>query len=156
MTERARLLICFAVLMLWVLFFSTCFSAPEPTPSNAALRATIEHIQRLSKDQQANLEKEKQGHQEADASLETSVITLSRATTQIIDLQKQVQAQTDKLNSTQDKLDKAAKALWWYRVHFFLGWIILGTGIAACIFFAFLKLTGRLAILGTAIAAKVP
>lgn len=50
----------------------------------------------------------------------------------------------------------AEQKLSWYRWHFFLGWIILGTGIAACIFVAFLKLTGKLAVAGAAIASKIP
>jgi cytoskeletal protein RodZ len=129
---------------------------PEATPSNAALRAIVEHMQRLAKDQQENLEKEKGGHQQADSSLETTSTTLALATTQIITLQKQVNTQTDKLNSTQDKLDKAETALWWYRLHWWGAWVMLALGIAACLFFAFLKVTGRLAILGAAVAAKVP
>lgn len=55
-----------------------------------------------------------------------------------------------------DTINKQSKTIWWYRLHFFLGWIILITGIAACALVAFLKFTGRLAAAGAVIASKVP
>lgn len=143
-------------LIISILIPITSFAAPEPTPSNAALRATVVHMQELAKDQQAQLEKEKSAHQQADATLEATSSTLATATQQLIALQKQIQSQTDKLNSTQDKLDKASKALWWYRLHWWGAWVMLGLGVIACGIFAFLKLTGRLALVGAAISTHIP
>lgn len=136
--------------------FSAPTPTPEVTPSNAALRATVVHMQQLAKDQEANLAKEKQGHQAADTSLEATSKSLADATSANLVLQKQVQIQTDKLNSTQDKLTAADKKLLWYRLHWWGAWLMLGLGVAACIFFAILKVTGKLAVTGAVVASKVP
>lgn len=45
-------------------------------------------------------------------------------------------------------LNKANTALNWYRWHWWGSWIALGLGVLACLVFAFLKFTGRLAIAG--------
>ncbi len=124
-------------------------AAGDTPPTRADLLKTVQHIQALAKEQEQALDNEKSSHK----AVETALIN---ATNSISLLQKQVQAQTDKLNSTQDKLDKAAKALWWYRLHWWAGWMVFGLGIAACIIFAFLKFTGRLAIAAAPIVAKVP
>jgi hypothetical protein len=58
--------------------------------------------------------------------------------------------------SETDRANKLDKAVWWYRLHWWGAWIMLGLGILMCLIFAFLKLTGRLAILGTAVASKIP
>jgi hypothetical protein len=119
------------------------------TPTRADLLKTVQHIQALAKEQQKALDEEKAQHNIVTNALASAVTSIAR-------LQEEVQAQTDKLNSTQDKLDKTAKTLWWYRLHFFLGWIILATGILACLVVAFLKFTGRLAIAAAPVVAKVP
>lgn len=41
----------------------------------------------------------------------------------------------------------------WYRWHWWGSWIALGAGVLACLGFAFLKFTGRLAIIGAKVAA---
>lgn len=114
------------------------------TPTRADLLKTVQHIQSLAKEQQAALDNEKALH----AAVEKALIN---ATNAIAVLQKQVQDQTNKLNSTQDKLDKASKALWWYRLHWWGAWVMLGLGILACGAFAFLKFTGRLAVVASKI-----
>lgn len=48
-----------------------------------------------------------------------------------------------------------SQKLAWYRLHWWGAWIALGTGLLAIAAFAFLKFTGRLAISGAAIAAKL-
>ena len=144
----------------WLILFLpvVAFAAPSPTPipratlyqpSKAELLQTVDHISALAKDAEAQLAKEK------DAHLETAN-ALTDSTKQLVTLQKQVQSQTDKLNSTQDKLDKAEKALSWYRWHWWGSWIVFGLGVIAVGFFAFLKVTGKLAVLGTTVASKVP
>jgi hypothetical protein len=45
-----------------------------------------------------------------------------------------------------DRANKLDKALWWYRLHWWGAWIMLGLGILACAVFAFLKFSGRIAI----------
>lgn len=134
----------------------TAIGAPKPPPtpdpstiSRADLLKTVVHIQQLAQEQQLDLDNEKAselkiGKALADATIENGV------------LQKQIQAQTDKLNLTQDKLDKAEKSLWWYRLHWWGAWVMLGLGVAACVFFAILKVTGKLATTGAVVAAKIP
>ncbi len=119
------------------------------TPSRSDLLKTVQHIQALAKEQQVSLDNEKSSHK----AVETALIN---ATNSISVLQKQVQAQTDKLNSTQDKLDKCAKALWWYRLRWWGAWVVFGLGVIACLGLAFLKFTGRLALAAAPIAAKIP
>ena len=48
------------------------------------------------------------------------------------------------------------KALSWYRWHWWGSWIVLGLGVVACGLIAFLKFTGKLALAGAAISAKIP
>lgn len=128
---------------------------PNPSPSSAEaptradLLRTVDHIVILSQDLQRNLDQEKAAH-------ENTEIGLRKANKENSDLQRRIDNDTRDFNATIEKLSAASKKLWWYRIHFFLGWVLLITGIAACGFFAFLKFTGRLAVLGTAVAAKLP
>jgi len=55
-------------------------------------------------------------------------------------------SQTDQLNATESARAETAKTLLWYRLHFWMGIIILVTGVALCGVLAFLKFTGRLAL----------
>lgn len=45
----------------------------------------------------------------------------------------------DDATQERDKRIKAEQSLHWYRVHFFLGWVLLITGVVACILFALVK-----------------
>jgi hypothetical protein len=58
---------------------------------------------------------------------------------------------TANANASEVARAKDSKALLWYRLHWWLGWIVLIGGVLACITVAFLKFTGRLA----AVAARV-
>jgi len=64
-------------------------------------------------------------------------------------LAKHDQAETDRAN----KLDKA---VWWYRLHWWGAWIMLGLGIAMCVLFAILKATGKISFNAAQIASKIP
>ena len=110
----------------------------ETTPSREALFATVEHISQLAKDALKNLDAEKASHLATDK-------TLVKATDQIVDLQKKVDAITLKLNTTQDKLDATSKTLWWYRLHWYGSWIIFIIGVLVCLIFAWLKWAGPIA-----------
>lgn len=48
-----------------------------------------------------------------------------------------------------------ANTISWYRWHWWGSWIALGAGIIACGFLAFLKFTGKLALVAGEVAAKV-
>lgn len=150
------------VFAIFILSAAVSLGAPKPTPtpdqipSRNALLQTIDHIQRIARDQQDNLELEKQQHLKADKALEMVSSSLADATSANLKLQVDIKKQTDKLNETQDKLDKTAKALSWYRWHWYGSWIVFGIGVLVCLAFAFLKFTGRLAIVGAAVASKIP
>jgi hypothetical protein len=54
-----------------------------------------------------------------------------------------------------ERANKLDKALWWYRLHWWGAWIMLGLGVLACAVFAFLKFSGRVAITGAKVAAAI-
>lgn len=112
---------------------------PEPGPSRQELFQTVDHIVRLSQDLQRNLEAEKASHHSTD-------IELANAKTENAGLQKRIDKQTDDFNETKDKYAGAIKKLWWYRIHFFLGWVLCITGILAGVGILILKITGRLSL----------
>jgi hypothetical protein len=155
-----------------IILFATAtllFATPSPTPipfgisraelskiPKADIEKTIQSRDQLHFELQQKFDDQQIHIVTQDKVLVQTAAALSNATVQNGILQKQVQDQTDKLNSTQDKLDKAAKALWWYRLHWWGAWVMLGLGILACGIFAFLKFTGRLSIIGAQVAAKIP
>lgn len=51
---------------------------------------------------------------------------------------------------------KAEKSLSWYRWHWWGSWIALGLGVLVSGIFAFLKMTGRLAVVAAGVAGKLP
>ncbi len=143
MSTRARLLRAILTgIIVSIIWTVTSYGAQ---PTRADLLKTLQHISALAKEQQQALDQEKAAHAAVGAAL-------GKATRDNTSLQTQNNPLTDKLNSTQDKLDKCAKALWYYRLHWWGAWIMLGLGVLACLVFAFLKFTGRLAV----VASKVP
>lgn len=62
----------------------------------------------------------------------------------------------DDASAERDQRIAVEKKLSWYRWHWWGSWIVLGLGVLACGVFAFLKFTGRLALAGAAISAKIP
>lgn len=132
-------------------------AAPKPAPSPPSeagpsrqdLLKTVDHIVVLSQDLQRNLENEKTAH-------EATEIELIKGTKANADLQRQIDGQTRDFNTLKDKYASQSKKLSWYRWHWWGSWIVFGLGILAVGFLAFLKFTGRLAVFGTAVAAKIP
>ena len=61
-----------------------------------------------------------------------------------------VNALTDRANASETGWAKDAKALAWYRFHWFIGIIVLVAGCALCALVAFLKFTTKTAIAGSA------
>jgi uncharacterized NAD(P)/FAD-binding protein YdhS len=134
----------------------TTVAAPSPTPKPSVnvdlskvtaedIRKTEEHRNALLAQQKSELEAEKADHLKVGTAL-------AAATTANLDLQKKVDALNEHANKLQGSLDAANKKLWWYRLHWWGAWVMLGLGVAACLVFAFLKATGRLAV----VASKVP
>lgn len=134
-------------------------AAPTPTPFPKAVIAgiTYEDIVKTQEHRTQLVREELMGQLQAEKDSELKLAkSLSDTVQADLKHQKEVASQTAKLNSTQDKLDATAKKLWWYRVHFFLGWVLLISGLIACLLFAWAKMTGRLALFGATIASKVP
>ena len=114
---------------------------PEgPGPSRQELFQTVDHIVRLSQDLQKNLELEKAAHHVTD-------MDLANAKTENASLQKRIDKETDTCNETADKYAAAMKKVWWYRIHFFLGWVLFITGILAGVGIWVLKITGKLGVM---------
>ena len=128
----------------------------ESTPTQADIRATIVHMQNLARADEANLAKAHDDVASTQAALAAAIGKLTQATRQIDAKQREVDAlQTDR-DRLKTELDAASSKLWWYRLHWWGAWIMLGLGLLACLAFAFLKFTGRLALAGAAVAAKIP
>jgi len=138
---------------------SSALAAPSPTPYPKAViqGITYEDIIKTQEHRTQLMRDELMGELNAEKAQELKLAnTLADTVKADLAHQKQVEEQTNKLNSTQDKLDKAAKALWWYRLRWWGAWIMLGLGIVACLLFAWAKATGRLALFGASVAAKIP
>lgn len=134
-------------------------AAPTPTPYPKAVISgiTYEDIIKTQEHRTQLIREELMGQLQAEKDQELKLAgTLADTVKADLEHQKKVEEQTNKLNTTQDKLDKAAKALWWYRLHWWGAWIMLILGIIACLLFAWAKATGRLALFGATVASKIP
>lgn len=116
----------------------TVSAAPHPTAtpffdlvgiSAEDIRRTEEHRDQLAKALQDELTAEKADHLKISMSL-------SDATDANLRLQRQV-------NTLQSNYDQARKSLFWYRMHWWGAWIMLGLGVAGCVLFGVLKLASK-------------
>jgi hypothetical protein len=140
---------------------------PTPTPFSLSdeevnklswddLVATIVHQQRIFKQEHETVA---QLQQHLDAATNSAVAAAQDATGGLVHVDtleggiKVLAAHDASETARANKLDKA---VWWYRVHFWLTWIMFGLGLAACVLLVILKVTGKLAIFGTAVASKIP
>ncbi len=143
-------------------------TTPTPTPafsiSDAELKkiskdqilATVKHMRDLLNEAMATIEHQREQLLGTIDSLNLANNSTSTALNTITALTKQVQEVTKHDADETARANKLDKAVWWYRLHWWGAWIMLGLGVLACAVFAFLKLTGRLALAGSAIAAKIP
>ncbi len=146
MTTSARLFRAILTgVIVSVIWTVTSYAA---NPTRADLLKTLQHISALAKEQQAALDQEKAAHASVAAAL-------GKATRDNQSLQVQINALTTKLNQTQDKLDKCAKDLWWWRLHSLWMKILGVIALLVVGFFVFMWLTGRLAGLASKVASKI-
>src|SRR5581483_239750 len=124
-----------------LLVFGTACLASQEKPTPDELLQTVKHIQSLARDVQSDLDKEKEQHALAQKALGEANKRADKL------------AQHDK--EVSDQLNDANKKLWWYRLHWWGSWIVLGIGVLLSIVFAFLKFTGRLSIAAAGVAAKI-
>lgn len=116
----------------------------EVGPSRHELFQTVDHIILLSQGLQKTLDLEKAAHQMTEDGLK-------KANKENSDLQRRIDNETRDFNATRDKYSVALKKLWWYRLHFFFGWVLFATGLLAGVAIWVLKITGKLGV----IAAKL-
>lgn len=85
----------------------------------------------------------------SQSNLEADLVEADKAKTQVeqdkTEYFSAAQKLADAATIERDKRIKDETTLHWYRVHFFLGWIIFGTGVLACVVLAILKISGKLA-----------
>jgi hypothetical protein len=140
---------------------------PSPTPftisdsdlaklTPADIAATVRHEHELN-GQLLQINAKQRDELASVASSQTAALNASTsAIGQLASYAKQVTDLASHDATVTAQLNKAEKSLWWYRLHWWGAWIMLGLGVLACLVLAFLKFTGRLAILGTAVASKIP
>jgi hypothetical protein len=160
-----------AFVLMLILFALTAQGAPTPPPSPIPYAISDEELAKLSiKDIAATAKhvvklygEEHQIRLQLQDNLGNAMSSVSQAvsaTTNGLVHVDTLQGGIDMLaahdKKETDRANVLDKKVWWYRLHWWGAWIALGLGVIACGIFAFLKLTGRLAILGTAVASKIP
>lgn len=138
---------------------------PSPTPftiSDAELKkitkdqiaATLKHVMVLYKDALLIIARQSINLENAAGETATALTMQNRSLANMNDLQEEIRRLKKHDEDTTAALNKANKALWWYRLRFWGAWIVFGLGVLACIVLAFLKFTGRLSLSAAKIAAK--
>ena len=108
-----------------------------------------------------NLDTGEKEHAEAILELKKSDENLSQINTKYgPEYVAATNAMTDGRNTDQKEWAKDSSAkmkiITWYRLHFWLTWIVFGLGLVACGAWAFLKFTGRLAGSAAVVASRIP
>lgn len=97
------------------------------------------------------------GAQKEQSQLNKDLADATAANTESTAADAQVQVDKQEYYDNADKLaataTKDSKALAWYRLHWYLGFIVLGAGVIICVIVAILKVTGRLAFSAAKVAA---
>jgi hypothetical protein len=160
------------IFLLWLV---PALAAAAPTPSPAptpltnfpsdaeikklpkeAILATLKHQEQIFEATKAENAELKAAQQETMASVNSALASSSAALNKITDLSSQlgqVVAHDAKMTALANDY---GKKLNWYRLHWWGAWIVFALGVIACIVLAILKVTGRLALLGSQVAAKIP
>lgn len=143
-----------AIALSLLLSVTCAVAGPKPSPlpntiTAADIAKTEQHRDQLVNQLQSELTSEKSDHLKVANSL-------ADATKANLELQKKNDALAQTANTLSAKLSAAEKSLWWYRLNWWGAWVMLGLGIAACLFVAFLKYTGKLAAAGAVVASKIP
>lgn len=156
--------------LLWAISFVSLFAslaASSPTPfqisdgelqkiSKADIIATVKHLIEINKTSLAVIDKQKTELADATTSQTKALNANTKSLEALTNLQKQITDLAEHDAAETARANKLDKAVWWYRLHWWGAWIMLGLGVVACGIFAFLKLTGRIAIFGSAVASKIP
>ena len=108
--------------------------------------ATVKHLIAINKELLATVERQKNNLADATNSQTNALNAGTKSLEALTNLQTQIDTLAKHDKAETDRANKLDKALWWYRLHWWGAWIMLGLGVVACLVFAFLKFTGRLAI----------
>lgn len=150
--------------------FSTIMVSAQPTPTPSDAPITDDEVRNIPKAQIVAMLKHEhdimvaavaqnqdliERLKEASSANTLSLTATSGALIEIPRLNKELGTVIAHDASETARANKLDKALWWYRVHWWGAWIMLGLGVAACLFFAFLKFTGRLSLSAAQVAAKL-
>ncbi len=153
----------YLVFLIWFTSYTLSFGAPSPTPftisdaeiakiSKPEIIATVKHLIAINKDLLATTQKQNIELAEAASAQTDALASQTNSLNALVNLQTQITTLAKHDASETARANKLDKAVWWYRLHWWGAWVMLGLGVAACLLFAFLKFTGRLAV----VAAKVP
>jgi hypothetical protein len=116
---------------------------------------TAHHLVELYQDEHKQLLELQANLAAATASITATVSDTTNGLAHVTSLQQGIDVLAAHDKSETDRANKLDKALWWYRLHWWGAWIMLGLGIAACGLLAFLKFTGRLSLSAAKVAAKL-
>jgi hypothetical protein len=109
---------------------------------------TLKHVLAMYKDALAVIARQNGNLANATGETTNALGMQNRSLSNMNDLQEQIQSLKKHDEEMTAKVNTLSKALWWYRLHWWGAWVMLGLGVLACIVVAFLKFTGRLAIAG--------
>lgn len=111
--------------------------------SRGEIIATVKHLRELAKDQQAIIDDQKRHLSDAAVAQTNALKAQTQSMIQLTSLQNQIDTLAAHDKSVTDKLNAAMKTLWWYRLHWWGAWIMLGIGVLLCIVLAIAKFAGR-------------
>lgn len=123
-----------ALFLILTIVTATAKPAPKPTPkpriviSDADRDATLEHIQRLAADSQAEAAKAKSDLVIVQSQLDVETKQHADALVESDALQIQINKVASDRDYWKAKDAEAVKKLWWWRLHFFIAGII-GIGL---------------------------
>lgn len=143
--------LCRRVLSVFLVVSASPLFAQYQLPGDAELQkisrgeiiATVKHLRELAKDQQAIIEDQKRHLTDAAIAQTNALKAQTQSLTELTDLQRKIDSLAAHDKSVTDKLNAAMKSLWWYRLHWWGAWIMLGIGVLLCIVLAVAKFAGR-------------
>lgn len=152
---------CFPVFLIQIVIpvISAVMVSAGPTP--APFTISDDEIKKLSKEEIAQTVKHQGGIisevkeenqelrnrlSETVASQNIALVAAGGALNEITKLNGEIRALADHDASVTEKLNKANKALWWYRLHWWGAWVMLGLGVAACFFFYGAKIMAKIGL----------
>lgn len=117
---------------------------------------TAKHLVKLYQDEHATRLSLEQNIKEATTFIGGAISSTSNGLVHVDSLQDGIQKLADHDKKETERANKLDKALWWYRLHWWGAWVMLGLGVVTCVLFAILKATGKISFNAAQVAAKLP